>query len=251
MKEERGLVFPFKELVDECDAFGDYASEVLDKTSTDALQIAKSTLQSLQSSKRTDSLPWSIDAASPLKTIWSDGESQRGKKNEPRLRAEFSFVWEIRKLNEGEFRNGKHFLLDGLASTVVTIKQEKDGEEFVTARWAAEVGDHQSPGAHFHYQIKGEDSRFFPKALDIPRLPAALMSPFLAMELVLGELFQRRAERWASSDKKEINRWRALHAGRLLRFFDWQRSCIADGGGSPWMVLKLARPPRNLPLGQT
>lgn len=248
MQEERGLVFPFKDLIDECGAFKAYAGDTLDVASTDVLDEAKSTLQNLQRSSNTGFIDWSIPEDRPLKTSWSEGESQRGKKKDPKLRAEFSFIWQIRVLNEGKWTNKKHFLLDGKASTVVTVFEEKDGDEHITARWAAEVGDHQSPGTHFHFQVKGDDALLFPKSLDIPRLPAFLMSPFSAMELALGELFQKRADRWASGEDKDINQWRALHKDRLLRFFDWQKQCVADGTGSPCMVLKRAKPHRGLPL---
>jgi hypothetical protein len=248
MNEARGLVFPFKELIDECGAFKAYAGDLLDPRSTDVLEEAKGALQHLQRSSNTGFVDWSIPGNRPLRTRWSEGESQPGKKKEPKLRAEFSFIWQIRVLNEKPWFNRKHFLLDGKASTVVTVFESKNDQEHVTARWAAEVGDHQSPGTHFHFQVKGDDSPFFPKSLDIPRLPAFLMSPFLAMELALGDLFQRRAEQWASSENKEINQWRGLHKDRLLRFLDWQKQCITDGTGSPCMVLKKARPPRGLPL---
>jgi hypothetical protein len=248
MTETRGLVFPFKELIDECGAFKAYAGDLLDPMSTDVLEEAKSTLQNLQRSANPEFVDWTIPEDRPLKTRWSAGESQRGKKAEPKLRAEFSFIWQIRVLNEKPWTNKKHFLLDGKASTVVTVFEGKDGNEHVAARWAAEVGDHQSPGTHFHFQVKGDDAPFFPKSLDIPRLPAFLMSPFLAMEMALGDLFQKRADQWASAENKEISQWRELHRDRLLRFFEWQKQCISDGTGSPCMVLKRAKPPRALPL---
>lgn len=40
----------------------------------------------------------------------------------------------------------------------------------------------------------------FPKSLDIPRLPAPLMSPFLVVDLALGELFQ---DRWKTHSLAE------------------------------------------------
>jgi hypothetical protein len=246
--DKRGLIFPFKGLIDECEALKAYAGDVLDKKTLDVLAQAKSTLENIQAAKSTKSVRWSIPESRPLCTIWSDGESQPNNKSKHKIRAKFSFVWEIRKLDEGKWKNSKYFLLDGLASTVTTIVDEVDGSERVLARWAIEVGDHASPGTHFHFQVKGSDDETppFPKSLDIPRLPAPLMSPFLTIDLALGELFQDRWKQHALTENKDTKWWRGIHQDRLVRFFEWQTKCVQDSVGSPWMALKLAKPPREL-----
>jgi len=244
--ERRGLIFPFKGLIDECEALKSYAGEFLDKKTISSLSEAKSTLENVQTSRMTKAVRWGIREDQPLCTVWSDGESQPKSRSRHRIRAKFSFVWEIRRLDEGKWTNGKHFLLDGLASTVTTVVEEIDGEERCLAKWAVEVGDHASPGTHFHFQVKGSEEPPFPKSLDIPRLPALLMSPFLAVDLALGELFQDRWSSYALTECKGTNWWRGIHRERLLRFFKWQSECVDGCVGSPWMALKVAKPHREM-----
>ena len=140
-------------------------------------------------------------------------------------------------------------MLEGRASTVTTIIGEAvDGSEQVFARWTADVGSHDSPGSHFHFQVNRSDSEDlpFPKSLDIPRLPSPLMSPFLSIDFALGELFQDRWKKHALAEGRHTNRWRNLHEDRLIRFFQWQIERVRASAGSPWMALKLAKPSRDL-----
>ncbi|MDO9022842.1 MAG: hypothetical protein Q8S73_28735 [Deltaproteobacteria bacterium] len=243
-----GLIFPFKELIDECEAIKAYAADFLDKTTIGVLAEAKGTLDSIRVARHMNSVKWQIPVDRPLCTIWSDGECQPDGESSHKVRAEFSFVWQIRRINEGKWTTGKHFLLDGLASTVTTIVADVDGDHRVIARWATEVGDHASPGTHFHFQVNRPDSEElpFPKSLDIPRLPAPMMSPFLVIDLALGELFQDRWKKHSLAENKDSKWWRAIHQERLLRFFRWQTKCVHDFAGSPWMALKLAKPPREM-----
>lgn len=247
----RGLIFPFKGLIEECEAIKTYATDFLDKTSIGALAEAKGNLESIKSAKYMGSVRWQIPSERPLRTVWSAGESQPDGKSKHKVRAEFSFVWEIRKLDEGKWRNDKFFLLDGLASTVTTLVAEDSGDERVIARWTTDIGDHASPGTHFHFQVNRPDTEDppFPKSLDIPRLPAPLMSPFLVIDLALGEIFQDRWKRHSLTENIDSKRWRAIHQDRLLAFLRWQTKCVQDCAGSPWMALKLAKPSREMLVG--
>lgn len=245
--ENRGLIFPFKEFIDECNTLKAYASEILDGHTTWVLDQAKYDLESIQSQGSIDrSVRWSVSEQNPLCTIWSDGESQPGSNSAHRIRAKLSFVWEIRPQKERKGKTPKHFVLDGLASTRITVVEEKDRKECCLARWTVEVGDHHSPGTHFHFQLNGFEEPPFPKSLDIPRLPAPVMSPLLAMEFVIGELFQDRWKELAAAETPHSTRWRSLHRERLLRFFRWQAGRVESCSGSPWMALKLAKPESNL-----
>lgn len=247
--DKRGLIFPFKALIDECQALKDYADDFLDKKTSYLLDEAKSTLENIQLAKHTNLVKWQIPVDRPLRTIWSEGECQPDSKSRHKIRADFSFVWQIRRFDEGKWKAGnKHFLLDGLASSVTTLVAEVDGEERVLARWTTEVGDHASPGTHFHFQVNRPDSEEppFPKSLDIPRLPAPMMSPFLVIDLALGELFQDRWKKHSLTENKHTKWWRGIHQDRVLRFLKWQAKCVQDFAGSPWMALKLAKPPREM-----
>lgn len=72
------------------------------------------------------------------------------------------------------------------------------------------------------------------------------MSPFLAVDFALGELFQDRWTKHAIKEGHHTNRWRSLHRDRLVRFFEWQAKRVKDSVGSPWIALKPAKPPREL-----
>lgn len=234
--ENRGLIFPFKDFMDECDTLKAYAGAVLDRDTTWVLDQAREILVSIQGS--TDrTTRWSIFEEHPLCTTWSAGESQPGNKSAHRIRAKLSFAWDIKPLREKKGKTPKCFFLDGLASTRVTLVKEEDQP---LTQWTVDIGDHQSPGTHFHFQLGG--------ALDVPRLPALAMSPFLVMEFVIGELFQDRWKELAAAESPHTHRWRSLHQKRLQRFFEWQRNCVVDdrSSGSPWMALKRAKPPSDL-----
>jgi hypothetical protein len=249
----RGLIFPFKGLIEECEAIKAYATDFLDKATVYTLSEAKSTLENIQVANHTKLMKWEIPAARPLRTLWSIGESQPDGKSKHKVRAEFSFVWQLRKLDEGKWKNSKYFLLDGLASTVTTLVAEIDDAERVIARWTTEVGDAASPGTHFHFQVNRPDTEDlpFPKSLDIPRLPAPLMSPFLVIDLALGEIFQDRWKKHSLTENKESKWWRSIHQDRVLRFLKWQTKCVQGSAGSPWMALKLAKPHRELLVEET
>ena len=243
----QGLIFPFKDLVSECEVMKIYAKDVLDKTTVGVLDELKGNLENIQKRGPTDkTTPWQIPRDRPLRTVWSNGESQPSNKSKHKVRGVFSFIWDIRPLDEGKWTGRKHLLLDGKASTVIHIMEECDDGERCLARWAVEVGDHQSPGVHFHVQLNGFDGPPFPKSLDIPRLPGLPMSPFLAIESGIGELFQDRWKQHAVADNRETNSWRNIHRPRLTRYFSWQERCLERSAGSPWMALKLAKPEPEL-----
>ncbi|NJL27304.1 MAG: hypothetical protein HC897_05125 [Thermoanaerobaculia bacterium] len=238
----RGLKFPFKSMIDECALMRSYAKDVLDSETTDILDELKGQLTGLQNFKTgRGTTRWELPPERALRTIWSEGKSQPDGKSGWKLRAKFSFAWDIHPVKKAAGRP-EFFSLDGLASTVVQIE---DDEERCLLCWATEVGDHQSPGAHFHFQLKNLGLGTSAPSLDIPRLPALLMSPFLAMELAIGELFQDEWRRYALSEKPEVNQWRKIHQPRLESFFKWQMNCLRSAG-SPWIALKAAKPHPDL-----
>lgn len=249
--ETRGLIFPFKELIDECDALKDCARRFLQREAIEVLDSAKYNLQGIQDSGATGkSERWQILAERPVYTVPSEGECQPDGKSRYRLQGRFSFVWEICAVKPTSGKRPSFFALNGLASTVLDIIEKMPDGERRLAHWTMDVGDQNSPGTHFHFQMNGFSEPPFPKSLDIPRLPAPLMSPFLALDLALGELFQDRWAHHALSEHKFFKRWRKLHEDRLLRFFKWQSDCVRQTTGSPWMALKKAKPPCDLLVGK-
>lgn len=247
MMPTQGLIFPFADVISECEVMKTYAKSVLDPTTVNILDEVKGNLQNIRAKASTTSTtPWQIPIGRPLRTNWSVGESQPNNKSKHRVRGVFSFIWEIRPLDEDKWTGRKHFLLDGKASTVIDVMEEHDGKERRLARWTVEVGDHQSPGIHFHVQLNGFEEPPFPRSLDVPRLPGLAMSPFLAIESAIGELFQDRWKQHAAAETDDSRRWRNIHRPRLERFFRWQTERLAKVGGSPWMALKTAKPAPEL-----
>lgn len=247
---ERGLIFSFKDLFIECEVIKTYVQRFLDTTTVSVIDEARGNLQSIQSQgSTTETTRWSIPEDRPLRTVWSEGESKPDKKSAHHVRGEFSFVWQIRPLDEKPFSGRSYFVLDGLASTVISVV---DKRKQCIAQWTVEVGDHQSPGIHFHSQVKKFGSAPGPSSLDIPRFPALPMSPFLVLEFAIGELFQDRWRKHAFEESKDARRWRGIHEPRLKRFFSWQLERLSSiSVGSPWMGLKLAKPVPNLLVAET
>ncbi len=250
MAIDRGLIFSFKELLIECELIKSYAQRFLDSTTIGLVDEARGNLQTIQSQgSTTDTTRWSIPEDRPLCTVWSEGDSKPDKKSAHHIRGELSFVWQIRPLDEKPYQNRSHFVLDGLASTVVSMTDK--GKKRI-AQWTVEVGDHQSPGTHFHSQIKRFGSAPFPSSLDVPRFPALPMSPFLVLEFAISELFQDRWRRHAVADSSDARKWRGIQEPRMRRFFAWQMERLSSASvGSPWMGLKLAKPAPTLLLATT
>lgn len=241
---QHGLIFSFKDLLLECEIIKTFARRFIDPTTIGMIDEARGILESIQTKGSTTKITrWSIPAERPLCTVWSEGDSKPDKKSAHHVRGEFSFVWHIRPLDEKPFTGRSHFLLDGLASTVVSVVNKRNE---CIAQWTVDVGDHQSPGTHFHSQVKRFGSAPFPESLDIPRLPALPMSPFLVFEFAIGELFQDDWRKHALADSTDSRRWRGIHQPRLKRFFVWQLERVSSSAaGSPWIGLKLAKPKPN------
>jgi hypothetical protein len=248
----RGLLFPFKDVLEEFEIVKKLAHGFIDPTTVAVLDETRGNLAAIQTTgSTTKTTPWRILPERPLRTIWSAGESARDAQGAFTLRAELSFVWDIRPIVDEKWGKRKLFALDGNASTVVSLKgrdnKSAEGNEVELVCWRIEVGDHQSPGTHFHVQLNSYDLPPFPKSLDVPRLPALLMSPLLVFEFALGELFQDRWARTAVEDNQFTRRWRTLHSPRLDAFFNWQRQRINGKViGTPVAVLKSDRPSADL-----
>jgi hypothetical protein len=243
-----GLVLPFEELIRECHLLKSYARPFLDKTTVYILDEARGNLESIQKRGPTSkTTKWSIPLERPLRTALSKRESQPDSKSRHDVVGIFSFLWEIRPLDETPWKGRKHLLLEGCASTLIRFVETVNDEEVCLARWTVDVGDHQSPGAHFHYQFNGFDDPPFPKTFDVPRLPAMAMSPFMAMEMAIAELFQDRWKKHALEHTSDASAWRNIQLPRMTRYLQWQIQRLAKTtAGSPWAALKTDRPTREL-----
>ena len=244
----QGLIFPFAEVARECELLKSYAKDFLDATTIMMIDEAKAALTGIQQQGDTKkTTPWRIPIERPLRTAWSNGEYQPSAKGAHCVRASLAFVWDIRPLDEGKWRGRKHFVLDGIASTLIDVVETTADGERCLARWRVEVGDHQSPGTHFHVQLNTLDGPQYPSSFDVPRLPSMLMSPLMVVETVLAELFQDRWKKHAVQDTAEGRAWKNIHQPRLAKYLQWQAGRLGEQWlGSPWIALKLARPSPDL-----
>jgi hypothetical protein len=114
------------------------------------------------------------------------------------------------------------------------------------ARWCFEVGDDNSPGCHFHVQVKAsEEGHLFPPSLSVPRLPGMLVTPIDAADFLLGELFQEEWTRHLAKETDNLRRWSRCQRRRLSNVLGWQREEVSRSSGAAWMALKRAKPARD------
>ncbi len=223
------------------------ASDFVDESATVVLDRMKRDLESIQDSGHVLKTRWSIPLARPLRTKPSLGEYAPDSMGELSVFGELSFVWEVVRVAR---RRGAstHFTLDGLASILVALKKvptDAHPEEETLTSWRIEVGDDAAPGTHFHVQLnKTLDAPSLPRTLDVPRLPAFAMTPLLALEALLAEIFQ---DRWKTEallrTDASAQTWNRLHRTRIEAFLNWQREGLdARRRGSPWVVLKTLKP---------
>jgi hypothetical protein len=129
----------------------------------------------------------------------------------------------------------------GKASTRVELYEHGVHERI--AMWRGELGDKDSPGCYFHFQILGDmEHPPFPKAVSIPRLPSVFITPLGIIEFTLSELFQDEWQRAVLEDTSAVQTWRALQSERLRRLLRWQLGVLDETISTPWMALKLAKP---------
>ncbi len=243
------LEFSFAEFIDEIEALRKMTTHFIAPESYRVLYDLKEQLQSIRSKRMETEVAWGIRRGSPLKTRISEGEYELGgggKHN--RLFAEITSVWAISSLRQGVKKSWQTstFALTGAASTHVQLKEYINGEHQALGTWNVDVASDDSPGCHFHVQILGKTpAPPFPSTLSVPRLPSCIITPMAVVEFVLAELFQDEWRHYAVGDRKEIKRWRIIQSSRLERLFKWQ-SEVVKGVGSPWTLIKMAKPDRGL-----
>ena len=199
----------------------------------------------------------SINPNRPIITRECNGGYERncgGKRKD--LFGELFFKWELRPVGTSSKKHEAAVI--GIASSVARLKINHQGAETVIASWRMELGDSASPGTFFHAQIPDtfqaatpmDDStspQMWPSWLPVPRIPIPAMTPMLALEFLLAEIFQDRWPKRMASGGHEADEWRALQRDRYVKFFEWQRKNAQDSGqGSPLLAMKAAKPPRDM-----
>jgi hypothetical protein len=133
------------------------------------------------------------------------------------------------------------FCLNGMASTKIRILSEgSDETDAPVAQWQFEVGDHQSPGCHFHVGVGSfaETTGSIP----VPRLPSILVTPIDALDFLLGEIFQVRWKKVVNQETSFVRTWAGHQKERLSRLLEWKQDQIKKSSGSAWNFLKHSRP---------
>lgn len=246
------LRFKVADLKREIVALEQIAANFLAPGGTSVLRQVSSALDSIALRHSTTPIRWTIEESNPLLTQQSRGEYAPDSEGGLMVYGEISFVWELIPVRTGGNQHGacSNVELAGLASTRVRVlegnpHEPSSGHEI--AQWRMEVGDPNSPGTHFHVQVLGHEIEPpFPKDLDVPRLPGLIFSPFSCAEYLLGELFQDRWPRHMSRENGGSRLWNGIQSDRLSRQLRWHQDQVASSSGSPWIAIKLAKPPAEL-----
>jgi len=182
----------------------------------------------------------------PVETYASDGGHQLGRVGHGRsLKGVVKFHWEIQPIgNRQKSPMNRLFALWNSSVRIDLVDVGTGGQEPVAASWDFDIGDHQSPGCHFHAKFanpnKAERERY--KDVDVPRLPSFIFMPTDAIEFVVGELWQDEWRKVAASGTREMEAWRRFPKHRFERLFAWYASELQVTRGTPWAQLKCAKP---------
>lgn len=246
------LIFSVSDLRQETAALRGIARAFLEPGADSVLREAESELSNLAARSSDHSYDWAIRPTNPLRTRCSRGAYMPGDRGSLHLHGEISFIWQLQPVRDGgDSRPAKKVRLTGRASTLIRLLHgeaysgEPDEE---LAVWRMEIADDLSPGAYFHVQVLGRktDKVMFPHALDVPRLPSSLISPFACSEFVIAELFQMAWDAHANHDFRDMRQWRKVQANRHLSQLEWHINQVKAAAGSPWAAWKTAKPPEDL-----
>ncbi len=238
------LEFSFDEVVAEIKVMGNIAKSFIRPESAYVLPQFVDDLESIRSSQADRTFEWQIPQTAPLQTVTSRGQYETaGRMGSEHVFAEVTNIWQIARVRQRR-RESARFRLTGKASTKIRIRRDNNAGRFQDiAMWRIEMGAADSPGCHFHIQVLGENTkRPFPRTLCIPRFPSIFVTPTLALDFVLGELFQEEWARRMSEQSSDMNTWSRIQSSRFKRLFKWHSDAITANSGSPWLAIKRSKP---------
>lgn len=244
------LLFRFQQFADEIDAIAEVAHRFVSPETPQILREHRESLEGIRGGLPNQERRWEITPGRPLRTITSRGNYERTpRRGILNVFAEVTSTWIIRPTGAADkksYRN-RQFELSGNASTVVRIFDDLENEPRELAMWRMDVADNASPGCYFHMQVLGETEMApFPHPLSVPRFPSHLVTPSVALEFVLAELFQ---DEWPSQVAKEtysLQQWRAIQSLRLRSVLEWQIEQLRETSATPWVALKSSKPDASL-----
>lgn len=201
---------------------------------------------------------WALPPEHPLRTKECNGGYERRTEKSPkrrgaktRLHGELTAIWTITPIPESKQSAAPSmFVLTGIASSKFRLVELIDDQRHEYVSWRMELGDRDSPGSFFHVQI-GEDDEISPsyQPLPVPRIPCLPITPPLAIEFMLAELFQNLWPDRLGAERELANEWRNIQLERYESFLGWQSKVLRDGSGSVLVDLKHAQPHADLLLG--
>ena len=243
------LTFRFNEVLSEINSLREITHNYIRPDSLHVLPYMIDQLKIIQTSATGRPYDWATEPNSPLRSVTSTGQYDPGREHgSHKAFAELSWKWQIEPLGDHHRRAARDrlFALTGIASTRVRLRDENIEEEEI-AGWKMEIGDHASPGCHFHIQMNRKtDENWFPQSLPVPRFPSVVVTPMLAFEFVIAELFQDDWAKRAAEESYDLAQWRSIQVQRLTRLLEWQSREINDGTGTPAVRYKTIKPPSDL-----
>lgn len=241
------LVFRFKEMEEELDAFVDIASPFLEADAPGVITRFREELRSLEDAEQDQRRAWTIGEELPV--VSKPTRSYAGAGGREPVWASFSTIWEVAPVGQRSKKTrNRLFAIGGKASTRVEIwRGDRYSDCERVAMWRMEIGGENHPGVHFHVQVLGDSEQLpFPTWLDVPRLPGFVATPAQVMEFALGELFQDEWARGLADRPRGLGVWNRIQRPRFQKLLEWQIAELRDGAGSPWSELKLAKPSREM-----
>jgi hypothetical protein len=241
------LEFGFQDILSEVDALNKIVGPFCSPRSRTVLPQLVTDLRSIRDDRSERSRLWGFRQSNPFYTAVSPGAYQPDNKGADSVFAEITSTWTIRRIPpRKKSEPAARFKLVGNASTRVRLYRGPDagGDADEVAMWRAEIGDAVSPGCHFHVQVLGDrEEAPFPRSIDVPRLPALIVTPAAVVEYVISELFQDRWLKHLGTRGADLNRWWPIQRQHLGAVLLWQLNIVNEASGSsPWGALKKAKP---------
>lgn len=249
------IEFTFAEVLREIQLMTKLAEPLLEPNDLWKLERLEKGLRTIQSNGVQAS--WSLPQDDPLKTKLCNGSYERSvgsatrKGSKTALFGELSFIWEILPIPGRKGRKPpKRFVISGIASSKARLVEQSCDARKEYVSWRMEVGDNASPGTFFHIQVGEDDagSQVY-QPLPVPRIPCPPITPLLALEYLLAELFQNEWPERLRSCTDETNAWRNIQLDRYKAFMSWQEQILSERSGSVIVSLKEAKPSQTLLTG--
>ena len=255
-----GLLFRYRELVEETEALMRMARPFLAAEGRGVLDTLKDDLERIggRTTDRVQELELHALRTQPTRD-YEAGTRSGGQD----IYALIKGKWELKSI--GRKGPTRKVAFVGKASAVIELwpedcfRREMHERSNRLAMWRIELGAEDAPGCYFHTQVLGDrDELPFPKAVPIPRLPSPFVTPMAAVEFALGELFQDRWQEEARRARDPQRRWRSIQQQRWANLLTWQYDLITRHASSPWVEsfpseqsspwidLKHAQPPNDL-----